>query len=127
MVTLRYAEEGDEAPPDVEEEEYCRAHGIRYHRIRPRRWSSPDGVPAETMVREFLEVATDPANQPVLVHCFAGMHRTGSCVAVFRMAHCGWSPEEAMREMYQCGYTNLEREWDVSTYVREYRPGAEAD
>ena len=40
---------------------------------------------------EFLAVMDNRANYPVLVHCFAGIHRTGTMCAVFRMEYHGWS------------------------------------
>src|SRR5262249_34091754 len=71
---------------DIEEEQYCRKEGYRFVRLPPRPWSAPDGsVPAEEIVKKFCDVMSDPANHPVLVHCFAGIHRTGICCAVYRM------------------------------------------
>lgn len=47
---------------------------------------------------EALRIITDPAAQPVLIHCSAGAHRTGCAVALFRAVVEGWDDERALRE-----------------------------
>lgn len=121
VVTFRYAETDEELPPDHAEELYCQSRGINYVRVRPRRWSSPDGVPAVDSVEHFLSVVAEPDAYPILIHCFAGIHRTGTYCALYRINECGWSPEEALREMRECGYTNLSAEWDVSHFIRSFQ------
>ena len=41
-------------------------------------------------------VMADPGNYPVLVHCFAGIHRTGAYCAVYRMEFERWDNADAM-------------------------------
>jgi tyrosine-protein phosphatase SIW14 len=123
VISLRFADNPGERPPDWEEEEYCRKRGLNYHRIQPRRWWASDGsVPAEAGVRRFLDILDDPKNHPVLIHCFAGAHRTGSYCAIFRMEYDGWSNADAIAEMKRLGYDNLDDEWDVISYLEQYRP-----
>lgn len=57
----------------------------------------------EDVVR-FLRIVTDPARQPVLVHCQHGSDRTGMMVASYRVVVQGWSKERAAREMTEGGY-----------------------
>lgn len=52
----------------------------------------------------FLKAATDPANQPVLVHCQHGADRTGTMCAMYRICVQGWGREEAILEMTRGGY-----------------------
>lgn len=47
---------------------------------------------------EALRIMSDPASQPVLVHCSAGAQRTGCAVALFRSVIEGWDDETALRE-----------------------------
>ncbi|MCS7015599.1 MAG: tyrosine-protein phosphatase [Gemmatales bacterium] len=54
--------------------------------------------------RLFLALATDPASQPVLIHCRAGLHRTGVLCAIYRVCAQGWSTEAAWAELCAHGY-----------------------
>ena len=47
----------------------------------------------------FLKAVTNPANQPVFVHCRHGSDRTGTMCAIYRILVQGWNREEAIREM----------------------------
>ena len=58
-------------------------------------------APTTGELSRFMAVVTDPANQPVYVHCIGGRHRTGVMTAAYRMAHDGWSAEQAFKEMKQ--------------------------
>ena len=42
-------------------------------------------------VNEFLKILDDEANYPILLHCKAGLHRTGRLTAIYRMEYQGWS------------------------------------
>jgi len=121
VISLRYSDRDEGAPQDAWEESWCKAQGMDYHRIRPRAWSGPEEtVPAEQTIREFLK-AIDEAKGPVLIHCFAGIHRTGAMCALYRMEYQGWSNEDAMREMQLIGYDRLDREQDVRDFLTNYR------
>jgi tyrosine-protein phosphatase SIW14 len=123
VVTLRDAHVPGRPPPDQAEEDYCRKEDIRYVRIPPRNWWAPAGpAPVQVGVDRFLEVMRDPDNHPVLVHCFAGIHRTGAYCAIYRMEFDGWTNTEALEEMRACGYDTLDEEWDILGYLENYRP-----
>ena len=122
VITLRDASILGEPPPDQIEEQHCRKEELNYYRIPPRRWWAPDGtVPADQGVRQFLEIMDDPKNYPVLIHCFAGAHRTGAFCAVYRMEYQHWTNADAIQEVKDFGYSNLDDEWDILTYLEEYR------
>jgi protein tyrosine/serine phosphatase len=128
VITLRDGPYPGATPPDATEEAYCRAQDINYVRISPTRWGSEDGsVPAEDGVRRFLEVMRDPDRQPVLIHCFAGIHRSGIFVAIYRMEFDHLSNTEAIAELKASGYTNLDDEWDVLGFLETYRPSWRQD
>src|SRR3954465_9952500 len=106
VVSLRDARTPGDTPPDAAEEEFCHDLDILFVRITPRPWEGPNGeaAPVETGVRKFLEVMEDRSNYPVLVHCFAGTHRTGAYCALYRMEYEGWRNEQALDELRSMGY-----------------------
>ena len=76
-------------------------------------------------VRKALSVMTDPANQPVFVHCQHGKDRTGVVAAVYRMEVDGWSEADAEAEMEAFGFHDV---WfQLKKFVRRYPGGPEGD
>lgn len=124
VVSLRDSDVPGQPPPDRHEENYCQRMHIKFVRITPRSWwPEYDGPPpAEQGVAKFLAVMDDPKNYPVLLHCFAGTHRTGAMVALYRMEFNHWSNDDALAELRNAGYDNLDKELDVFTYLQNYRP-----
>ncbi|MFM7099346.1 MAG: fused DSP-PTPase phosphatase/NAD kinase-like protein [Gemmataceae bacterium] len=113
---------GSEAPPDVKEESFAREYGIKYLRLSPKKWESEDGEPpVMDNVRQYFKLLDNPDNYPVLVHCFAGIHRTGSYCALYRMKYENWSNEKAISELKRLGYDQLETEKDVYKFLKEYK------
>jgi tyrosine-protein phosphatase SIW14 len=122
VVSLR---DGDKSN-DTDEEKYLTlGTDVKFVRIPPRAWWASDGsIPAEIGLAEFRKVMADADNYPVLVHCFAGIHRTGAFCAVRRMDHDGWTNQDAIQEMKSLGYTV--EHMDVLPFLRRYHPQAVA-
>jgi uncharacterized protein (TIGR01244 family) len=80
--------------------------------------------PTPEKVAEFLSIVSDPARQPVYVHCVGGRHRTGVMSAVYRMTRDGWTAEQAFREMkrYKFGADFLHPEFKA--FVNGYHSDA---
>jgi len=77
-------------------------------------------------VDEFLDLMDRPEVYPVLIHCKAGLHRTGCLTAVYRMEYQGWTPEEAYGELKAHGFGDwvcTSANDYVSQYVLQYRRG----
>lgn len=112
------------ASHDRAEEGFCAREEIRFVRLLPRGWDGkPGDAPVDDNLRAFLEVMRDPANHPVLVHCYAGIHRTGAYCAVYRMEFQGWHPSRAVAELKALGYDNFDNEADVKGWLEGYTPG----
>ncbi len=126
VVTLRDSRDPALSPPDEAEEWYCVGNEINFLRLPPLNWedrADPKApAPVEANVRKFLAVMRDPKNYPVLVHCCAGIHRTGAFTAIYRMEFEHRARAEALAEMRACGYTTLDDEWDILGYLEHYRP-----
>jgi protein-tyrosine phosphatase len=82
------------------------------------------------LVDQFLKVMDDETNYPVLLHCKAGLHRTGLMTAVYRMEYEGRSRGEALEELKANGFGEF-KATDANEYVKayifDYRPGVRAD
>ncbi|MBN1674889.1 MAG: tyrosine-protein phosphatase [Kiritimatiellae bacterium] len=87
--------------------------GLAYEHLYVKPWH-----PEEEELVRFLQIVTDEARTPALVHCQHGADRTGTLCAVYRMAVCGWTREEALREMTQGGF-GFHPFWDnLTAYLR---------
>ncbi len=123
VVTLRTAHEPGEPHPALDEEEYCHKEEIAFYRLHMKGWVRENGkAPVDDSVRQFLQIMENPANYPVLVHCFAGKHRTGAYCAIYRIEFENWTNEQAIAEMLANGYDLLDEHKDVENYLRTYQP-----
>ena len=77
------------------ESAFAAEHGLRIFHLR----LSASRPPSPEQVERFLEIVRDPDNQPVLVHCRAGVDRTGYMIGLYRTEALGWSPQRALHEM----------------------------
>lgn len=82
---------------DAEDKLSVERAGMKYAQI-PMTTHEP---PAPSVIDTFLQIVTNPANQPVYVHCVGGRHRTGVMTAVYRMTQERWTAEQAFKEMKQ--------------------------
>ena len=87
-------------PVSAFEEEVCKRHGTHFVSFR----MPGTGVGRLDDFEKVLAIIRDPAQQPVLVHCYAGANRTGATVALYRMQEEGWTLEDALREMDVAGF-----------------------
>ena len=58
----------------------------------------------EEDVLRFLKLVTNTNAGPILVHCQHGADRTGTMIAIYRMAVQGWKKEDAIKEMTEGGF-----------------------
>jgi protein tyrosine/serine phosphatase len=105
----------------------CRELGVNYIYLPPdllsRRKVETERPQA---IDQFLAIMDNAANYPVLIHCKAGLHRTGVMVAVFRMEYNGWSPLAAIKELKDNGFGEWAGGADndyIEQYITRYRPG----
>ncbi len=59
--------------------------------------------PSDAQVQTFLALTANPDSRPVFIHCQHGEDRTGSLVAIYRVATQGWRPNRAYREALALG------------------------
>jgi protein tyrosine/serine phosphatase len=73
--------------------------GLAYEEIPINTWDMETDF-----VVKFLKIATDTNRLPVFFHCQHGADRTGTMCAMYRIAVCGWSKDEAIKEMIEGGF-----------------------
>ena len=112
--------------PCVAESELCERLGVKYHLLKPDILPQPNSVEKRPPVLDdYLAILDDESAYPVLLHCKAGLHRTGRLTAIYRMEYHGWSPGEALRELRANGYGFVaasEADEYVIQFVQNYRP-----
>lgn len=77
------------------ESAFAASHGLRLFAFD----LSASTPPSPSEVRRFLDIVTDPDNQPVLVHCRNGVDRSGYMIGLYRVGPGGWDEGQALREM----------------------------
>ena len=104
-------------PPFTEEMAYCKEHGIEVVRIPVLLGGWPRG----DQISQFLAIATDPARQPVLVHCAQGVRRTGMMVAAYERSVLGMNKDQTMAAMLTFGHSRR-TVGDVQKFIETYDP-----
>ena len=88
--------------------------GLDYVHVNVKPWHAED----EDVVK-FLQAVADPDGGPFFVHCKRGADRTGLMCAVYRVAFCGWTNEEAIAEMTDGGFDFAEEWVNIITYLKD--------
>lgn len=117
------------AKPSVRESELCRELGVNYvalfgGEIVPPHEFAQGKRPA--VIDEYLKILDDPKNYPVLLHCKAGLHRTGILTAIYRMEYEHASPGRAMDELRANGFGTFAATTGnvyIVQYIDRYQPG----
>jgi tyrosine-protein phosphatase SIW14 len=90
--------------------------GMKFYRI-PLTTSAP---PSDSAINTFMKLVTNPANQPVFVHCQGGRHRTGVMTAVYRITRDKWTPDQAVAEMTQYRFDHFPTHPKLKGFVYDY-------
>lgn len=89
-----------DAPASVVERQTAEQIGITWHCIPlPGNGAS---TPAERA--EIKTLLFDPDAAPTLVHCAAGVNRTGLAIGMYRLHVQGWTLEQVLEEMRAFGF-----------------------
>jgi protein tyrosine/serine phosphatase len=109
-----------ELAPNLPESAFCRARGIRYVYLHPDLLEGAEDHGARPKaIDRFLDLMDDPANHPVLIHCRAGVHRSGIFAALYRLEYEGWSIEQALRDLRRNGFETAKCN-SHNDYIRQY-------
>jgi len=102
-------------PEQQQEERIAEREGVKLIRIG----MPGDGCADYDLLDQAVEVIEDKNNRPLLVHCAAGVHRTGASIAAWRMKHCNWDVERAVKDMVNHGYKSWLKQ-DLAEHMRRY-------
>jgi len=108
VLSLRTASEGIDL---VRERGQVEGKKMRYFNIQVNS-SSPHAEQAD----EFLRIARDKANHPMLVTC-ATANRVGAFMMILRVVEQGWSEEKALEEAIKIGLRGEELKKFAKDYI----------
>jgi len=72
---------------------------VKYIRI-PMYAPNPDKAQLVVLMKVLEKVLKNPESSPVFIHCAEGRDRTGYSIATYRMVFEGWTPNDAIQEMF---------------------------
>jgi protein tyrosine/serine phosphatase len=104
-------------PPFTDELAYCKLHGIEVVRLPV----PLGGWPRGDQISQFLDIASDPARQPVLVHCAQGVRRTGMMVAAYEISVLKLPKDQTAAAMMTFGHSQRTI-GDVRKFIDLYDP-----
>jgi protein tyrosine/serine phosphatase len=107
--------------PFSDEMNYCAEHGIAVVRLP----ILLGGWPTGDQIKQFLAIATDPARQPVLVHCAQGVRRTGMMVAAYQRSVLNYDRDKTIAVMLTFGHSQR-TVGDVQRFIDNYDPRTES-
>lgn len=89
--------------------------GLHLVNIPGNGWSPP----RDEQIAQFFSLVRKSPSQKVFVHCWFGADRTGVFVAAYRIAFDGWTPEQAIGEMYAFHFKGF---WHpaMKGYIRDF-------
>jgi protein-tyrosine phosphatase len=82
-------------------------------------------APTADQANQFLSFVTNPANQPVEVHCRGGYGRAGTMVALYRYAVQGWPMDQAIAEsrLFSGGVSEAQKAW-LLQWAKDHAPAS---
>lgn len=104
-----------EAPESVAERAAAERLGLHWINVPLR--GNGASEPAD---REIIrQVMLDKSNRPLLVHCAAGVNRTGLAVGMYRIHEQGWTYDQVLEELRAKDFDDLEKHENLRSALRD--------
>jgi protein tyrosine/serine phosphatase len=99
--------------PDYADRErsLCERKGVEFHYFP----MPSDGRGAMEQFTAVYRLLNEQESNPILVHCNAGVARTGVAVALYRILHDGWTTDKALNEL-----RSFERRGQMTTELQQH-------
>lgn len=116
IINLRGADENSE-----KEKAWAQNAGVKFVAVDLANWFKPKTSDIETIIKQIGAAE----NQPVFVHCKRGADRTGTVVAIYRIAHDNWTAQKAIGEAkdYKFGWWQFWMKDYINDYYRDFHKG----
>ena len=106
--------------PRERESDLCGRYGVNYVSLDGGVLEANHSANAEPkLLSDYYKVLDDESNYPILIHCKAGLHRTGFLTAIYRMDKEGRAKDDAVRELRGNGFGTFAAT-DANLYVKRY-------
>lgn len=112
-----------DAPETLAERSAAEKLGIEWHNI-PMGGSGESTAPQRVRLLELMTTRDAP---PTLVHCSAGVNRTGLAVGLYRIHKEGWTYEQVLAELRANDFDDLPKHEDLRAALRAAADQATAD
>ncbi len=113
----------DEAPQTIAEEAAAARLGIAWHNIP----LTGDGASTPEQRERLKAILLGEPDGPLLVHCAAGVNRTGLGVGLYRIHKQGWSYEQVLQEMLEFDFDNEPKHENLREALRREAEAAAAN
>lgn len=113
VLTLRAPKDGVDG---LREQLMVEANRMRYFNL-----PAANSAPSAKLVDQFLQIARDPKNHPLLVNC-AYADRIAPYMLIFRVSEEGWSEETALEEAVRLGLPQEEMRKFARAYLAKRKP-----
>lgn len=93
VTVIDFRKDGDKVAAEAK---ICRSLGLAHYNLP---WTGHEANVDPALIRGFFDIVGHDGNLPAFVHCHRGAERTGTMIALYRIAFQDWSAEEAYAEM----------------------------
>ena len=113
--------------PVVNESDLCKKFGVNYVSLDGNVIDYPEQNPTgrPKLIAEFLDILHKPDAYPILIHCKAGLHRTGFMTAIYRMEMEDRTKDDVVRELRGNGFGTFgatDGNIYLQTHILDFRP-----